>query len=347
MAGLWEIDVDGVSKDFDDDLYFTVSRHFGTGMPPMRVITSPLPLQDGDLFEKIKFLGRPFKLQGNFNTTTDATLANYHSRRRALLKAFNARAGTKINQKPTPLTIRYTGSAADVEIEAFYTGGKLEDGQNGSFGQEDVNIDFYATNPFFFTTSESNPSLDVNDTDTFNYVGGREDGLWSDLGAPAFTDPSLGIVINAIAVRPSNGDIYFGGEFLNADGDANGDYIVYYDISESAWVSPAAMVLNGIVRGLVFDANDDLIAVGDFTNAGGVTAADYIAKWNHTAWAAIGDPNSGGASITQVNCVAVGQNGIIYVGGSFSDMEGDAGADDIAQFDGTNWVDMDSGVTRS
>ena len=41
------------------------------------------------------------------------------------------------------------------------------------------------------------------------------------------------------------------------------------------------------VHAVVFDSSGNLYAGGNFTTAGGV-AANYIAKWNGSAWSALG-----------------------------------------------------------
>jgi hypothetical protein len=73
---------------------------------------------------------------------------------------------------------------------------------------------------------------------------------------------------------------------------------------------------------------------GDFTNAGGIAAADHIAKWNGTSWSAIGGGLGDAASA--VYAIAVDGNDV-YAGGSFQNAGGDPAADIIAMFDGSHW----------
>src|SRR3954468_12276281 len=46
--------------------------------------------------------------------------------------------------------------------------------------------------------------------------------------------------------------------------------------------------LNGPVSALNTDNSGALYVGGNFTDAGGIAAADYVAKWNGTTWSALG-----------------------------------------------------------
>jgi hypothetical protein len=91
--------------------------------------------------------------------------------------------------------------------------------------------------------------------------------------------------------------------------------------------------LNGHVTALNTDNPGVLYVGGNFTNAGGHANADYIAKWNGTAWSAIGSiPLSTG----QVFAIAY-HAGKVYVGGSFINAGGNANADFLAVWNGSSW----------
>jgi hypothetical protein len=83
---------------------------------------------------------------------------------------------------------------------------------------------------------------------------------------------------------------------------------------------------------------------GDFINAGGIPAADHIAKWNGTNWAAVGSGLGDAASA--VYAIAVDGNHV-YAGGSFQNAGGDADADQIAVYDGTHWHSLVHGTVNS
>lgn len=83
--------------------------------------------------------------------------------------------------------------------------------------------------------------------------------------------------------------------------------------------------------------NGDLVAVGDFTSAGGV-AASRVARWNGTAWSPLGLGLDGPAA-----AAAVLPNGDLVVGGSFLNAGGSA-ANRVARWDGVAWSPLGSGL---
>ena len=106
------------------------------------------------------------------------------------------------------------------------------------------------------------------------------------------------------------------------------------------WVALSATplnVLNGTVRAIAIIGTDVYVG-GDFTDAGGVANADYIAKWNGTSWSALGETPltaSGGVPTTVWAVVASGTD--VYVGGVFDNAGGNTKADNIAKWDGATW----------
>jgi hypothetical protein len=87
--------------------------------------------------------------------------------------------------------------------------------------------------------------------------------------------------------------------------------------------------LNGHVTALNTDNPGVLYVGGNFTNAGGHANADRIAKWNGTAWSAIGNIP---LSNNQVFAIAY-HAGKVYVGGTFLNAGGHANADFLAVWD--------------
>jgi hypothetical protein len=74
---------------------------------------------------------------------------------------------------------------------------------------------------------------------------------------------------------------------------------------------------------------------GEFTDAGGIPAADRIAKWNGSSWSAV---SSAGSQISngRVSAIAV-HGGKVYAGGNFVNAGGNANADFLAVWDGGSW----------
>src|SRR6476661_40525 len=94
---------------------------------------------------------------------------------------------------------------------------------------------------------------------------------------------------------------------------------------------------NGTVSAVARAANGDVYVGGSFTVAGSVTA-NNIAKWNGTAWSAIGAGLNG-----TVNALAVDGNGTVYAGGSFT-TAGGSSANYVAKWNGTAWSAMSTGM---
>jgi hypothetical protein len=75
---------------------------------------------------------------------------------------------------------------------------------------------------------------------------------------------------------------------------------------------------------------------GDFTDAGGIAAADRIAKWNGSSWSAVSTADSQFPPGGGVLDIAV-SGGKVYAGGSFTNAGGNANADFLAVWDGVSW----------
>ena len=222
MAGLWELSTDGGATFTNlDDLYFVVSTSTGTGMVPVENQASPLALQPGATYDSTAILERPFALHGSFNTADDATKANFHSRKQTLLKALNANAGTKINTRPAPIVLKYTGATADKVIYCYYEGGFEDSSRDtNAFSQDPVTLRFVAFDPFFYGDSESDEPLDEQDSATFTIVGAKIDGVWNNLGPPN----AAGTYNNVEAITSADDDtyVYIGGSFTDFDNIASG-----------------------------------------------------------------------------------------------------------------------------
>ncbi|MGQ9614377.1 two-component regulator propeller domain-containing protein, partial [Chloroflexus sp.] len=121
-----------------------------------------------------------------------------------------------------------------------------------------------------------------------------------------------------IVIGP-DGSLYIGGEFTDAGGNPDADYIARWD--GRTWHALGTGV-NGNVLAFAVGPDGSLYVGGHFTDAGGNPDADYIARWDGQAWHAVG------AGLTEtVRALAVGPDGSLYVGGDFTDVAGDAYAD--------------------
>jgi len=160
---------------------------------------------------------------------------------------------------------------------------------------------------------------------------------WTALGS------GLSGTVWTLAVRGS--EVYAGGEITGAGGLPVNNIAQW---NGTAWTALGGG-LNGspngnIVRALAIQGSA-LYAGGVFTAAGGVPVHN-VARWDGSAWTALGDGltfPSGGNDYTQVRALA-GDGTNLYAGGYFS-RAGGLLANNIARWDGTIWTALDSGIT--
>src|SRR5262249_38240963 len=88
--------------------------------------------------------------------------------------------------------------------------------------------------------------------------------------------------------------------------------------------------------------NGDLIAGGNFYNAGG-SLVRGLARWNGSGWTGIGSGVTSGNSPGEVDALVVLPNGGLVVGGRF-DRAGSVAAINIARWDGAQWHAMASAM---
>ncbi|MCE2925446.1 MAG: hypothetical protein LW822_08340, partial [Phycisphaeraceae bacterium] len=157
----------------------------------------------------------------------------------------------------------------------------------------------------------------------------RWDGLsWSALGA------GIEGSVYALAVLPVSGSIVAGG-FIASAGGLPVNYVARWD--GSLW-SPLGVGTNRFILALTSvrtpGGGEDLYAGGFFTQAGGMPA-NYIARWNGTAWSALGTGT--GYVVTALGVLPDGAGGAsVIAAGPF----GGAGGETVwgvGRWDGSAW----------
>jgi hypothetical protein len=171
-------------------------------------------------------------------------------------------------------------------------------------------------------------------TTTANRIA-RWDGVqWHPLGSGMSGGNYTGVA--DLAIGP-DGSLYAGGRFTTAGGVA-ANYIARWDGSQ--W-HPLGSGMNNGVYDLAVGPDGSLYAGGDFTTAGGV-AVNHIARWDGTQWHTLGS-GMGAHYDPSVSALAVGPDGSLYAGGSFTTAGGVA-ANHIARWDGTQWHSLGAGM---
>ena len=212
----------------------------------------------------------------------------------------------------------------------------------GNLGLNSTVWSVYATNE----TSAVGPALYVGGQ--FTTAGGsaarsiaRWDGTsWSPLG----TGAENGGVVYAMAVS-SNGVLYAGGAFGNMAGLAGTAKIAEWNGSNWSDVGGGLPSSNAGIRALAF-FQGDLYAGGYQTVIGGVSA-NKIARWDGVNWSALpSDPLSTTHIVRALHVYADGNGKALYIGGYFENAGGDANADYIFRFDGTNYEPLGRGANN-
>ena len=148
-----------------------------------------------------------------------------------------------------------------------------------------------------------------------------------------------------IAMTAGSGStIYVGGTFTDFAGIPECDYICLWN--GSAW-SGLGSGLNGTVSAITVSGSDVYVG-GSFADAGGLAAADRLAKWSGSAWSAVGalGGTTPAPAIDNGSVTAIAVSGTdVYVGGSFVNAAGNSAADRIANYNGSSWSAMGSGVS--
>lgn len=92
--------------------------------------------------------------------------------------------------------------------------------------------------------------------------------------------------------------------------------------------------LNGTSVTALNTQNPGVLYVGgNFTSAGGHSAAKRIARWNGTSWSAVGNPALSNGAVFAIAYKA----GRVYVGGTFLNAGGHDDMDFLAEWDGSTW----------
>jgi hypothetical protein len=142
----------------------------------------------------------------------------------------------------------------------------------------------------------------------------------------------------------SDGTLYAGGGFTDLEDDPAADNVAFKDVG-GTWHGmgsgggPCSCAVTTFVRGLAAVGTDVYVGT-DANDIGGLAKADHVAKWNGSAWSALGSNTAGTngwfPASAEIDALT-GSGSNVFAAGSFQNANGDARADNVAWFDGTGW----------
>jgi hypothetical protein len=146
--------------------------------------------------------------------------------------------------------------------------------------------------------------------------------------------------------KDANDVLYAGGRWNNLENIQAADNVAYRD--SGGWhamgssASGCLCAVDGFVRALAVSGTDVYVGT-DVKDVAGLPAADNVARWNGTAWSAVGSGPGGDGWFpvsTYIYALATApapnQGVAVFAAGSFQDA-GYAEGDNIAQFTQGNW----------
>ena len=135
--------------------------------------------------------------------------------------------------------------------------------------------------------------------------------------------------VNAMAIDPTQGTMYVGGNFTNSTEGIACNHVAAYLSGIAGWFwAPLGQGVNGNVNAMLIH-NNKIYVGGDFNTADGI-AANHIAAYNlqSAQWETIG------SLVGTVKTLAVFNNEL-YAGGSFTGF--------LSKWNGNSWIDVGAG----
>lgn len=330
--------------DLDTQYGFKMGSVSGEGMGPIANLLDSYAIIPGGEMQGYKTQSRSFTMTGLIQGTS---FSNLHAKRQALLNILKPDAVPD----DQPIIFRYTGATVHKQISAYYEGGLEYAVDARDCTWENVALRFLAADPYWYEIGQSAAVLDSYDLPALRYLAIRSattlaalTTIWSDTGLGA--NPTANGTVYAICIA-SDKSVYIGGDFTGLAGVAGRDYLARY-VPGTGWTTVGgASDVNLIVYAIAEGPDGKIYIGGTFTDVDGVANADYVACWDGAAWTAVGNPNSGGAAFTSVRALEFDHSGNLYMGGTFTDVQGVALADCLARWDGANWTAVGDIVTAT
>ncbi len=183
---------------------------------------------------------------------------------------------------------------------------------------------------------------DVNGISTAAHIARWDGENWHGVGTGAGGGGSAALNNNVLALSVWGTKLIVGGQFTDAGGHDAADFVATWDTANWAPLDTnvgggGVGVLNGSVQAIAI-SNTDIYLGGSFTNVDANANADYVARWDGSAWSALGSNSDAtdGALNAYVLALAV-EGGVVYAGGTFTNAGGNSAADYVARFTGSSW----------
>jgi|GEM_PF-5815099 len=245
-------------------------------------------------------------------------------------------------------TIRNIGTS-------MYIGGEFEDG-HGLPNADNLIIYDASTSTFAAPGAPLNgPVRAVAKIGSNLYIGGdfTNAGGNSDANRIAMWDGSnwvaldQGINTGSVTSLAAIGtNLYVGGTFDRINANTNLGYFVRWNeaATPALWETAGGGMggSTSAVNALVKHASTEIIIGGDFTDAGGNSLADNIAKYDEPSGILLSVDPLAGLNSKVASLVSTGS--ILYAAGSFTDAGGNVASDKIAKFI-TGWGPVQNGLS--
>ncbi|MFO0856592.1 MAG: hypothetical protein U0640_04450 [Phycisphaerales bacterium] len=181
---------------------------------------------------------------------------------------------------------------------------------------------------------------DATYPDTFPNVKAWNSTDWVSLGH--------GVPAEIARMSATNNNEVFAATYLRQSGgfnNINSAGVFRHNLATNEWTALGGtfafpgLPIGANISALASFANGDVVAGGNFSQIGSVTA-NNIAKWNGTAWSGMGTFSG------TVSAVVGLPNGDVIAGGSFNTING-AVFEHLARWNGTSWTSVGGGVNGS
>ena len=318
----------GLEVDLETSYNFRVLYGDGIGMPPIIHHTQSMALIPGAMYVGHHVEPRVLDLVSGIKETTTTAIA--HARKHFI-------EAVKLDKTvyEQPVVFRYYGNTSrPVEFHGVYDSGMEFQLSSGKVDKPVCR--FVCYDPFAYELHDTSQVLlrylSVADAD---YCMRRINGVWANIS----TDFNASVYT---FTKGKDNGIYIGGGFTNV-GAATGDYIVKWNpytlaLSSLTDVTTGLSGTSGAVTWLTTGPNGDIYLTGAFALAGNVANTAYIARWNGVNFL----PLATGLT-SDGNSMVFGTNGVLYVGGAFTDVT-DVNGDYITCWNGAAFSSMGTGM---